>query len=342
MVTNQCTVGCGIREGVVSEHTGIVTAIFGNSIHLTAQNSVFTLGAKQISNHPFTIRTNRFPKDVSIGDTFSLTRERLSIQRWSRRNLKYYLYSDSDMRFRNQVGRYSDTDTPLHTEIESYYDLDLTRLPIYTPCFKTSYIVSEVKIVRELQASRTEAMLTTGIEGFFPLLIGNIKMDQVSQKVKPSLDGICWEIRKSDWPEFAKHAEKIVGVGIGLTPSGDDFLSGVFAALYFYNTTFKKGFPVDNLKSLAEIVGKRTSLFSATLMRAAAQGWVSDTISSWLVSLFQGESKRVKGLTREIVKIGHSSGADMLLGLVTALEAIYQKSKYERVLKITDNVSTQY
>lgn len=289
MVMDQGTVGCGVIENTASGRTGVVTDIFENSIHLTEEDCVLTLGSEKIPNHPYTIRTYTLPENISIGNTFHITKRRLFVER-------------------------------------CYY-LDLRDIPIYTPCFKTKYIVPRETIVRELQACREGAVLTTGIEGFFPLLIGNGEIDQITQNVKPDIDKIGLSIKSSDWTEFANHSKNIVGVGIGLTPSGDDFLSGVFAALSFYNTTFAKGFTVDKLKSLAILISDRTSLFSATLIKAAAQGWVLDLISYWLVSLFQGDSKQVRELTGKILKIGHSSGADILLGLITALESIFSKEQ---------------
>lgn len=289
MVIDQGTVGCGVIENELSERTGEVTAIFENSIHLTAEDCVLTLGSEKIPNHPFTIRTYTLPEDISIGNTFYITKRRLFVER--------------------------------------YYYLDLRDMPIYTPCFKTKYIVPRENIVRELQACREGAALATGIEGFFPLLIGDVETDQITQKVMPVIDKIGLSIRNSDWPGFVKHSEDIVGVGVGLTPSGDDFLTGVLVALYFYNTNFAKGFTIDKLETLAMLAGYRTSLFSATLIKAAARGWVLDLISYWLVSLFQGDIKQVRELTEKILKIGHSSGADILLGLITALESIFSKEQ---------------
>ncbi len=286
---DQGTVGCGVIENATSGRTGVVSAIFENSIHLTEEDCVLTLGSEKIPNHPYTIRTYTLPDNISIGNTFYITKRRLFVER-------------------------------------CYY-LDLRDMPIYTPCFETKHIVPRENIAWELQACREGAALMTGIEGFFPLLIGNGKIDQITQNVMPIIDKIGLSIRNSDWLELVKHSENIVGVGVGLTPSGDDFLSGVFAALYYYNRTFAKGFTVDNLKRLAVLVGYRTSLFSATLIKAASQGWVLDLISDWLVSLFQGDSKQVQKLTGKILEIGHSSGSDILLGLITALESIFSKEQ---------------
>ena len=294
MFINQGTIiGCGLIGNNVSVRTGIVSAIFERTMHLTTEDCVVTLASGKIPNHPFTISTKTLPENINIGDTFSITQKMLSIKR--------------------------------KRETERCYSLDLRFTPVYTPCFKTEYIVSQESIVNELEASRAEARLTEGIEGFFPILIGNTEVDQISQEVIPSINKISLSIRNSDWPEFVRRSGDIVGVGIGLTPSGDDFLSGVFAALYFYNKSFAKGFTLEQLKSLAKSIGYKTSPFSATLIKAAARGWVLEVISSWLVSLFQGESIQIKELTKKILKIGHSSGADILFGLITALESILKK-----------------
>ncbi len=334
MVINHGTVGCGVMENGVSERTGTVTAIFENSMHLTTDNCVLTLGSKKIPDHPFTIRTDTLPKDIGIGDTFSITKKRLCIKRKSILNLKQYAYTDHDMERINRVNAYSERITAFQTKVKRFYCLNLKFMPIYIPCFKIKHIVSQENIGRELQSCRAEAACLVGIKGFFPLLIGEVEIDQILQTIIPSVEKISLSIKNSDWSEFVKSTANIVGVGMGLTPSGDDFLSGVFVALYFYNTTFGKGFTVDKLKNLANSVASKTSLFSATLIKAAANGWVQDVISCWLVSLFQGDSKQVKELTRKILKIGHSSGADILLGLIITLESIFSKNT---ILKVPSN-----
>ncbi len=327
MVINQETVGCGVIENETSEQTGRVTAIFENSIHLTAENCVLTLGSEKIPNHPFTIRTNILPKSICIGDTFSITKRRLCIKRWSMSNLKQYPYIDGNMECINRVDACRDTATARQEKIGRSFYLNLRFMPIYTPSFTIKYIIPQENIIKELQECRREACLTTGIDGFFPILIGNDEDNQILEAVKPHIQRISLSIRDRDWLEFSKYSQKIVGVGIGLTPSGDDFLCGVFASLYFYNTIFNDRFTEDQLENLANSVGHKTSPFSATLIKAAARGWVQDLISNWLVSLFQGDSKHVKILTKKILEIGHSSGADILVGLITTLEAILSEGE---------------
>jgi hypothetical protein len=107
----------------------------------------------------------------------------------------------------------------------------------------------------------------------------------------------------------------LVGLGHGLTPSGDDFLSGALALLDAL------GFRQVHA-SLAQAVidsAGLTSPLSGCFLRAAAAGHVGEHLHGVVASLITGDIDAAVTAAR---RIGHSSGWDMLAGAATALRVI--------------------
>ena len=109
----------------------------------------------------------------------------------------------------------------------------------------------------------------------------------------------------------------LIGLGGGLTPSGDDFLCGAAACLYAADLA-----GTDFARTL--LAGIRSSLsgtndISAAFLAAAADGLASDAVCT----LFSGTKKAdPSGLIRMFLEIGHSSGIDSLCGIDTVLHYI--------------------
>lgn len=106
----------------------------------------------------------------------------------------------------------------------------------------------------------------------------------------------------------------LIGLGIGLTPSGDDFLCGVLAGLTLLGLRDSQDFrhlSAEISRNLA-----KTNAISAAFLRCAMDGQFSEA----LVTL--GSVSFVQSL-QMFHDIGHSSGADTLCGLYFALCGLY-------------------
>jgi len=101
----------------------------------------------------------------------------------------------------------------------------------------------------------------------------------------------------------------LVGLGSGLTPSGDDFLIGALAMLDALGQT--------NMHAqLGEAVAaalERTSPLSASFLRAAAAGHVGENLHVMIAALIAGD---VDAAVAAAARIGHTSGWDALAGAV--------------------------
>jgi len=100
----------------------------------------------------------------------------------------------------------------------------------------------------------------------------------------------------------------LIGLGPGLTPSGDDFLAGALAALDAFGAA-------EACAALAHAImltlPGRTSPLSACLLRASCAGHVSERLHDAVSALLVGD---VEASTEAAESIGHTSGWDMLAG----------------------------
>jgi hypothetical protein len=115
----------------------------------------------------------------------------------------------------------------------------------------------------------------------------------------------------------------LLGVGGGLTPSGDDFVG---AALFARRLLAEAG-AADAAAWRRAAAGvraaalARTHPLSATLLGDLADGHTYASVHDLMHALAGGEPAPAREAARRLVRLGHSSGWDMLAGLGAGLAA---------------------
>lgn len=112
---------------------------------------------------------------------------------------------------------------------------------------------------------------------------------------------------------FIEMLKTIRGLGIGLTPSGDDFICGFFYALHFLN---RKHLLVPSF--LAHI--KTKNLISNTFMLQAFNGFFYEHLKKFVYSLGQNNNSELEANIRFVLEQGETSGEDMLTGFLYTLK----------------------
>lgn len=115
----------------------------------------------------------------------------------------------------------------------------------------------------------------------------------------------------------------LVGLGAGLTPSGDDVLVGILAALD-WGRDLQPGAAAIRRRLIAALpapLGARTPRLSAQLLRAAADGLYAEPILDLLdtMTLDETASEHAGRAIQVLLEVGHRSGADTLRGIAAAL-----------------------
>ncbi|MFK3704609.1 uncharacterized protein DUF2877 [Raoultella sp. BIGb0138] len=116
---------------------------------------------------------------------------------------------------------------------------------------------------------------------------------------------------------------RMVGLGIGLTPSADDYLVGLSIILFIHHHPAEKYKPA--FLSALQCARKNTTLLSAMTLEAAINQRYRENIAA-LIDGLMNNPDRFPGRTINAIKnIGSSSGCDMLYGIADAcaLSQIY-------------------
>jgi hypothetical protein len=126
-------------------------------------------------------------------------------------------------------------------------------------------------------------------------------------------------LARADVEAARAEGEALVGLGPGLTPSGDDLLLGLFAVLNL------PGGPCEPFRDLGrQIVARaaeRTHAISLCALRAAAEGRVRARVVALLSALIAGEREATLAALRAVLAIGSTSGRDIVAGIVLGVEA---------------------
>ena len=110
----------------------------------------------------------------------------------------------------------------------------------------------------------------------------------------------------------------IKGKGMGLTPSGDDFITGYLYALY----TLEKIYTASNYDLRKKIFNDAisTNIISNFQLKAASEGWFSSCFFPLLDFLFKNNNFNCLTACKPLLSCGFTSGEDILSGFILSLK----------------------
>ncbi|MDQ3005215.1 MAG: DUF2877 domain-containing protein [Chloroflexota bacterium] len=133
-----------------------------------------------------------------------------------------------------------------------------------------------------------------------------------------STHSLASALANADLPAALNATQKLAGLGIGLTPSGDDFIMGAILAAWIIH-------PVDVVGIIAaevtEAAAAVTTSLSGALLRSAGRGDAGILWHQFFDALLFAEQADIQESMDKILSIGETSGADALLGFLSLLAA---------------------
>jgi hypothetical protein len=112
---------------------------------------------------------------------------------------------------------------------------------------------------------------------------------------------------------FEEAIQGLIGLGPGLTPSGDDFLVGALALL---DAIGERDAHAALTRAMSGRLLELTTPLSACFLRAAVAGHVGEALHRAVSSVLTGDVESAAAAAGEI---GHSSGWDTMAGIMTTL-----------------------
>ncbi len=159
-----------------------------------------------------------------------------------------------------------------------------------------------------LRAAARERLPIQGLGG----LVGGVS-NPLIEHARPALDALD---RWLDGGTLDRDAEALLGLGPGLTPSGDDYLGGLLIALH----TCGRSAQANALWAwLGARVPARTSLISAAHLAAAAEGEGHGLLHACLGALVEGKTTGWRERLERLSALGHCSGWDGLAGVFAVM-----------------------
>jgi len=149
------------------------------------------------------------------------------------------------------------------------------------------------------------------------------------ERVKDRIGGLAQDCRRQDLGSVMLRGREVVGLGPGLTPSGDDFLG----ALLFAAHCLQRAYPINFSRAEADRSGlldwarTRTHPISYAIFSDLVMGHGPGALHELVHILLRGREGPFQAVNAAIrlAKIGHSSGWDMLAGFLTGMLMVEHK-----------------
>ena len=174
---------------------------------------------------------------------------------------------------------------------------------------------------REASAGRIPLV---GLGRFIQTEAGPFNEQFASGIAKSSIRGLrnwlvsSFRVPEGGTAEVRQWIEPLIGMGPGLTPSGDDFLAGMMVALHSLGESKISRRLWTPIRQFAIEAGNPVSLAH---LDAASEGLASAEIHRALAAIMDGRPEAVRNTLASIDGIGHTSGWDAMAGVVTTLDA---------------------
>jgi hypothetical protein len=130
------------------------------------------------------------------------------------------------------------------------------------------------------------------------------------------LDQLAQALHTADITAAVRATRHLAGLGLGLTPAGDDALMGALYGLWATR-------PAEQVRPLAQAVvqaaAPQTTSLSAAWLQAAARGEAAVVWHHLVEALGGGRETAVQQTSYQILRTGHSSGHDALTGFIAII-----------------------
>jgi len=252
-----------------------------------------------------------------------------SLENWINKNL--LLKNDLFFKQDSQIFRFPKNDCIIGLFPQEIVDLDRT---VYKSPPRSEIIVKWIKFLTEeiLHKGKFEGMAGSIVllkDRFSELVpFDDIEASVCSRHAIPDLllllrSSVCGGLE-----QFLGAWKRIVGLGLGLTPSGDDVLVGFLASHKILSSNFWKQLNGSSLNNtLVQIAVSKTTPVASEFLRYALDGIFSDTLYHVFEALPTKSSHKTDTLSiQEFINWGHTSGTDTLVGVVLGLSTILQET----------------
>lgn len=141
-----------------------------------------------------------------------------------------------------------------------------------------------------------------------------LQMDYENESILQFSDSLSHAIITADIPIIKNISSKLAGLGIGLTPAGDDFLMGaMYAAWIIHPQEVAKNIG----EEIANIAVPLTTSLSGAWLGSASKGEAGELWHDFFNALL--EEANIYLPLSKILSVGETSGSDALMGFLSVI-----------------------
>lgn len=266
--------------------SGTVAQVFHKALNISVGNTLFTLLSAELDNAPNSCRI--------LNNDFTL----LNIQEGDQVYFSKKMIYLADHYFLS----FSFCQKWLPKEI--FFNANKINQKQYL-----SFLTNKINIIDDLLKAEGNSLFSYCGNNLFYL--------SASEKLNLLRSELINSFLKQQYQTLPNIIKQLVGLGIGLTPSGDDYLMGLMAFLLL------KHHPLQHLEHLFQQgmsnARETTTKISAITLEKAIHRQYRENILQLLQMLVAASKKDIYSQFRQILDIGSSSGSDMLFGIRDAL-----------------------
>lgn len=150
----------------------------------------------------------------------------------------------------------------------------------------------------------------------------------VLMPIRQSSHSLASAVAIADLPSSITAAKRLAGSGIGLTPSGDDYIMGAMYAAWIIHP---REVAQDIAGQIADAAARLTTSLSGAWLRAAANGEAGILWHRFCNALVSGEASSIQMKLAAILSVGATSGADALAGFIDTIIA-FEETENKHVI----------
>ncbi|NMM24872.1 MAG: DUF2877 domain-containing protein [Phycicoccus sp.] len=175
-----------------------------------------------------------------------------------------------------------------------------------------------VRVVREWRPTRVRVWPHLPEPRLLAELADRLSTHVRSPDLMDQATAVCRAARAGDDAEVRRGTRRLLGAGLGLTPSGDDVLCAVLLVLWGVGDPA----PIALLGAAVQDRWSATTSLSASLLGAARQGFAVPEVAALVECALRGDLAEAGEALTSTLAIGHSSGQDLVAGLAGSLLAL--------------------
>ena len=185
-------------------------------------------------------------------------------------------------------------------------------------------VLNPKDIDNRIRAVGQEVIAQRGGVGLTPMLADLLHIPFLRQPNLPKylhsiyIRQLHKDLKSPDINQIISALQKFIGLGTGLTPSGDDLISGFLLACNRYQDVLSLPSNLVQInQAMVAMAFQKTSLLSANLIECAAQGQADERLILAIDGMLAGTMDPAS-CTNHLLSWGNSSGCDALLGMALA------------------------